>query len=185
MKAQEQCCSHDCAQGRKCPRRGERRIAPTTFWRRFWQLVREQRGGFDRRARVDMGELPAVNSASSKKETQSIGSPEFHGLLQQVCEVETVLAAAGTTPAVYDAFERASNARKALIAHIDERLARQAQGTTTVFDPRFITLAEKHFGKGAHLAENIFDAMDNVMTVAANRAEGKSVIFHENSLSKE
>jgi hypothetical protein len=129
MKTQEQCCSQNCAQGRACPRRAERRVGPATLWRRFWRAIIEKRHGFDRRGRVDMGGLPAWprHERVSEQGAQTIGTPEFHRLLQQVCEVEKVLAAAGSTPAVYDAFESASNARKALIAYIDARQAAATQ----------------------------------------------------------
>ena len=62
MKPQDQCCSHDCAQGRTCPRRAERRNAPSMLRRFFGWLIAERREAFDRRARVDMGGLSNIRS---------------------------------------------------------------------------------------------------------------------------
>jgi len=122
MRTHDQCCRHDCAQRRVCPRHAERRGGPSVLRGFFGWLIQEKRNAFDRRARVDMGGLSAMNSSPSEEEAQNIGTPEFHRLLQKVCEVETVLAAAGATSAVYEAFESASNARKALIAYVDGKL---------------------------------------------------------------
>lgn len=48
-----QCCNQDCDQGRKCPRRFDRRTGPSAFWRLLGWLLRERRAGFDRRARAE------------------------------------------------------------------------------------------------------------------------------------
>jgi hypothetical protein len=52
VTAHDECCTQDCNQGRDCPRRLVRPVGPSALRRLLGWLLRERRGGFDRRARA-------------------------------------------------------------------------------------------------------------------------------------